>query len=132
MLTKVLAKQKRITKQGSLVYIASISGNGNTATGLSTYGSSKAALSAFVKYAAVELSGKQIRCNTISPGRIETAFLQNGTMNAEDIQRDMERYPLRRYGRAEEVAQAAVYLLSDAAQWVTGTELKIDGGRTLV
>ena len=132
MLTKVLAKQKRITKQGSLVYIASISGNGNTATGLSTYGSSKAALSAFVKYAAVELSGKQIRCNTISPGRIETAFLQNGTMNAEDIQRDMERYPLRRYGRAEEVAQAAVYLLSDATQWVTGTELKIDGGRTLV
>ena len=123
MLTKVLAKQKRITKQGSLVYIASISGNGNTATGLSTYGSSKAALSAFVKYAAVELSG---------PGRIETAFLQNGTMNAEDIQRDMERYPLRRYGRAEEVAQAAVYLLSDATQWVTGTELKIDGGRTLV
>ena len=115
-----------------MVFISSISGNGNIATALSTYGSSKSALTTFVKYAALELSGKQIRCNAILPGRIETSLLQNSTMSSEDIQQDINKYPLHRYGRPQEVAQCAVYLLSDTTQWLTGTSITIDGGRTLI
>lgn len=131
LLTKALAKARKLQATASLVYISSISGNGNTATALSLYGSSKSALSSFVRYAALELAGKKIRCNTICPGRIETNLLQNQTMSSEDLEKDISKYPLRRYGKPEEVAQAAVYLLSDATQWVTGTSIVIDGGRTL-
>ena len=132
LLTKTLVKKRKLNTEASLVYISSISGNGNTATALSLYGSSKSALNSFVKYAAIELSGKKIRCNTICPGRIETKLLQNQTMNEEDLAKDLAKYPLHRYGMPEEVAQAAVYLLSDAAKWITGTSITIDGGRTLI
>jgi NAD(P)-dependent dehydrogenase (short-subunit alcohol dehydrogenase family) len=131
LLTKSLVKARKLNKGASLVYIASISGNGNTAPALAIYGSSKSSLTSFVQYAALELAGRQIRCNAICPGRIETGLLQNQSMTAEEIQKDIDKYPLRRYGKPEEVAQAAVYLLSDAAQWMTGTALKLDGGRTL-
>ncbi len=132
LLTKMLSKKRKLHSEASLVFISSISGNGNTATALSLYGSSKSALSSFAKYAALELSGKKIRCNTICPGRIETNLLQNQTMTEEDLAKDLATYPLHRYGKPEEVAQAAVYLLSDATKWVTGTSITIDGGRTLL
>ena len=132
LLTKTLVKKRKLNTGASVVYISSISGNGNTATALSLYGSSKSALSSFAKYAALELSGKKIRCNTICPGRIETNLLQNQTMNEDDLAKDLAKYPLHRYGKPEEVAQAAVYLLSDAAKWITGTSITIDGGRTLI
>ncbi len=131
LLTKTLVKTRKLNKEASLVYIASISGNGNTAPALAIYGSSKSSLTSFVQYAALELAGRQIRCNAICPGRIETGLLQNQSMSAEEIQKDIDKYPLRRYGKPEEVAQAAVYLLSDATQWMTGTALKLDGGRTI-
>lgn len=132
LLTKTLVKKRKLNNEASLVYISSVSGNGNTATALSLYGSSKSALNSFAKYAALELSGKKIRCNTICPGRIETSLLQNQTMSAEDIEKDIAKYPLHRYGKPEEVAQTAVYLLSDATKWITGTSITIDGGRTLI
>ncbi len=132
LLTKALVKKRKLNNEASLVYISSVSGNGNTATALSLYGSSKSALNSFAKYAALELSGKKIRCNTICPGRIETNLLQNQTMSAEDLEKDIAKYPLHRYGKPEEVAQTAVYLLSDATKWITGTSITIDGGRTLI
>ena len=132
MLTKSLTKARKLQPEASLVYISSISGNGNTATALSLYGSSKSAINSFVKYAALELSSMKIRCNTICPGRIETSLLQNQTMSSEDLEKDIAKYPLHRYGTPIEVAQAAVYLLSDATKWITGTTITIDGGRTLV
>lgn len=131
MLVKYLVKGKKVENGASLVFVSSISGNTNVATALSTYGASKSALSAYVKYAALELSGRRIRCNAILPGRIETALLQNGTMDEQALQQDIAKYPLHRYGKPEEVAQAAVYLLSDATQWITGTDLIIDGGRSI-
>ena len=131
LLTKHLIKAKKVHKGASLVYVGSISGISNVATALSAYGSSKSALNSFVQYAAIELSGKQIRCNSILPGRVETQLLQNQTMSNEDIQKDIERYPLKRYGTPEEVAQTIVFLLSDATKWITGTSITIDGGRSL-
>lgn len=132
LLTKQLAKAKKLQNGASLVFVGSISGISNVATALSAYGSSKSALNSFVQYAALEFSGKQIRCNAVLPGRVETHLLQNQTMSNEDIQKDIDKYPLKRYGKAEEVAQTIVYLLSDATKWITGTSITIDGGRSLI
>jgi NAD(P)-dependent dehydrogenase (short-subunit alcohol dehydrogenase family) len=131
LLTKHLAKAKKIRNGGSLVYVASISGISNVATALSTYGSSKSAINTFMQYAALEFSGKRIRCNSVLPGRIETPLLQNQTMSNEEIQKDIEKYPLKRYGNVTEVAQTIIFLLSDATKWITGTSITIDGGRSL-
>ena len=132
LLTKYLVKSKKLQQGASLVYVGSISGISNVATALSAYGSSKSALNSFVQYAALELAGKHIRCNAVLPGRIETSLLQNQTMSEEDLQKDIAKYPLHRYGTPTEVAQAIVYLLSDATRWITGTSITIDGGRSLI
>lgn len=132
LLVKQLVKRKKLLNPSSIVFTASISGYSNVSVGNAVYGASKSALSAYMKYAALELAPKGIRCNAVHPGRIETQLIHSGVTDDEDIRRDMERYPMRRYGRPEEVAYSIVYLLSDAAAWITGTDLVIDGGRSLV
>ncbi|WP_276856747.1 SDR family NAD(P)-dependent oxidoreductase [Bacteroides fluxus] len=131
LLTKELVRKKKLYNSSSLVFVLSIAGNFNILPGNSIYGSAKTGLSAFVKYAALELAGKGIRCNSVSPGMINTPFIQNQAYSEEDKQKDMSFYPLKRYGEPSEVAHAIIYLLSDAASWVTGTNLVIDGGRSL-
>jgi len=132
LLVKQLVKRKKLLNPSSIVFTASISGYSNVSVGNAVYGASKSALSAYMKYAALELAPKGIRCNAVHPGRIETPLIHSCVTDDEDIRRDMERYPMRRYGRPEEVAYSIVYLLSDAAAWITGTDLVIDGGRSLV
>ena len=131
-LTKQMLRAKKMKQGASVVYVSSISGNGNTAIGLSLYGSSKAALSGFTKYAALELSNKHIRVNAVLPGRIETPLIHSQTLQSVEQEQDLQKYPLRRYGQPREVALACCYLLSDATAWMTGSEIKIDGGRTLI
>jgi NAD(P)-dependent dehydrogenase (short-subunit alcohol dehydrogenase family) len=131
LLTRWLLKSKKMKKKSSIVFISSISGHSNTSPGYAVYGSSKAALNAFVKYAALELAGKKIRCNAIYPGRINTSFIQNSAISEVDLQKDIEQYPLKRYGEPREVAHAIIYLLSDASSWITGSGIVIDGGRSL-
>ncbi len=132
MLTKALLKKKKIRKGASVVYTSSIAGLTNVSPANAIYGSSKSALNAYVKYAALELSGKQIRFNTIHPGRIETPLIQNRMITEEDIKRDLDKYPMKRYGQPEEVARAIVFLLSDASSYITGTSIVVDGGRSLI
>lgn len=129
---RLLLRRKKLNKSCSLVFIGSISGTSNFAVGNAVYGASKNALSAYMKYAALELAPKGIRCNAINPGRIETPLIQENNLEEETLKRDIELYPLKRYGKPEEVAFAAIYLLSDAASWVTGSEITVDGGRSLV
>ena len=59
---------------------------------------------------------------------VETPLIHGEGYSEEDLQNDMQKYYMKRYGRPEEIAWAIIYLLSDASAWVTGTELKIDGG----
>ena len=84
-----------------------------------------------MKGVALELAPRGIRANCINPGMIETDLIIDGNIGAEDLEKDRLKYPLKRYGKSEEVANAAVYLLSDATQWITGSSLLIDGGYTL-
>ena len=131
LLTKELAKKKKMSNSSSIVYTLSIAGNFNILPGNSINGSAKTALSAFIKYAAIELAGKGIRCNGVSPGMVNTELIKNLPISTEDLQKDMAQYPLKRYAEPEEVAYAIIYLLSDASSFVTGSNLVIDGGRSL-
>ena len=84
-----------------------------------------------MKGVALELAPRNIRANCINPGMIETDLLKSGNIGQEEQELDKMKYPLKRYGKPEEVAYAAVYLLSDATCWITGSSLLMDGGCTL-
>ena len=126
-LLRLLIKKKRFLNNSSVVFISSIGGNSKFSPGNSIYGTTKAALSSFIKFCVVEFSPK-IRFNGINPGMINTPLISQGALSEEDKNIDIQTNPLKRYGEPEEVAYSAIYLLSDAASWVTGTSLCIDGG----
>lgn len=130
-LTQFLLQNKKINKKASIVFISSISGVYCGAIGGSLYGASKAALQGFTKALALELAPREIRANTINPGMIDTEIFINTAITSDQLKADMQSYPLKRYGKPEEVAYAAIYLLSDATQWMTGTSLLLDGGFTI-
>lgn len=128
MITKLLLKKKKVTKGASFVFTNSVAGLGKVTFGNTMYASSKGALTAFVQGAAKELAPKGIRLNAVCPGMVETEIMQFGTVSEEQMEKDRMAYPLKRYGKPEEIAWAVIYLLSDASSWVTGTNLIIDGG----
>lgn len=132
MLSRNLIKKKKVNKNGSIVFISSISGVYISSVGGSLYSGSKGAINGFVKGMAIELASKSIRVNCVNPGMIDTNIFDTGTVTGEQLAEDAKRYPLGRYGKPEEVGHAVVYLLSDASLWVTGTNLLIDGGYTLL
>lgn len=129
-LTRLIYKEKKLKKGSSLVLISSVGGNYRFEVGGGIYGASKAALNSFMKFAAKEFSARLIRVNSVCPDMVETPLIHRGTITEEQLAKDMQNSPLGRYGKPEEVAYAAIYLLSDAAAWVTGTSLVIDGGMT--
>ena len=130
-LTQRLLKKKKFSKGSSIVFTVSIGGVYTTAIANAMYGSSKGALQVFMKNVALESAANGIRCNSVNPGMINTGLLKPGTYSEEDRKRDMQTYPLKRYGEPREVALGIVYLLSDASSFVTGHSLIIDGGKTL-
>jgi NAD(P)-dependent dehydrogenase (short-subunit alcohol dehydrogenase family) len=130
-LIQSLLQSKKLNKGASIVFMSSISGVYCGAIGGSLYGATKAALQGFSKALALELASRKIRVNTVNPGMIDTGIFDNTSISEEQLAEDAQRYPLKRYGKPEEVAHAAVYLLSDATKWVTGSSLLIDGGFTL-
>jgi len=130
-LTRLVLQHKKLNKGASLVYISSVNGNNCTYIGSTIYAASKSAITGFMKGVALELSPRGIRANCINPGMIETDLLKSGSIGPEELETDRLKYPLKRYGKPDEVAYAAVYLLSDATKWMTGSSLLIDGGYTL-
>lgn len=131
-LMRSLFKSKKLKDGSSVVTIASIGGVKAFATGNGDYGAAKAALNSIMKFAAKEFAPKGIRVNCICPGMIQTPMVDSCEFSEEQLKADIATYPLKRYGKPEEVAYGVVYLLSDATVWVTGTELYIDGGVTVL
>lgn len=130
MLTKVLLKKKKINKGGSIVFTSSIASFRST-PGLGVYAATKAALASYMQTCAIELGVKGIRANAVHPGMVHTDLIHGGVYTDEDMDKDRELYILKRYGRPEEVAWSIIYLLSDAASWITGSSFVLDGGRML-
>lgn len=131
LLTQKLLKKKKIAKGGSIVFTSSVAGVNSAIVGNAMYSASKGAVSSFVRVAALELAPKNIRVNAVCPGMIDTGILEAGAITAEQLRADMEKYPMKRYGRPEEVAYAVVFLLSGASSFITGTNMLLDGGFTL-
>ena len=130
-LTQLLLQGKRINKGASIVYTSSMAGVYNGAIGNGLYGASKSALVGFVKSLALEVAPRGIRVNTVNPGITRTNIYSTTSITEDQLEEEMLRYPLGRYGAPEEIAAAIVYLLSDATKWMTGTNLLIDGGFSL-
>lgn len=128
-LTQRLLRKKKFNAGASLVFTVSVGGVYTTAPGNAMYGASKGALQVFVRNVALE-GAPRIRCNSVNPGMVNTN-LAGRSYSDEDKAKDMETYPMKRYGEPRDVALAIVYLLSDASSWVTGHSLIIDGGKTL-
>lgn len=129
---RLLQKKKKISTGGSLVAIASIGGPFAINLGNGPYGAAKSALLTWTKFLAQELAPRKVRVNCVCPGMVHTPLVDiPGAFSDEELIKYQSSIPLNRFGEPSEIAQACVYLLSDAAKWITGTELVIDGGTTL-
>lgn len=124
-----LLKAKKINANGSIVFISSIS-TFQVKMGNSLYSATKGAINSFAKVLALEVAPRGIRVNCIQPGFIRTRVLDAGALTEEQLREHFKKYPLG-IGSLEDIAYPTIYLLSDAAKWVTGSIFTIDGGGTL-
>lgn len=130
-LIRSILKKKKNNEIFSVVAIDSIAGSYDFKPGNAIYGSGKSALASFLKYVSIETASKGIRVNTVSPGWINTPMhdTDNESIDMDSIIMDV---PMKRWGAPEEVAFASIFLLSDASSYITGTDIRIDGGYSLV
>jgi len=114
---------------GNIVNITSIMGE-FAGIAQSIYNASKGAAKMLTQGIAKDLGSTGIRCNAVAPGMVQTGLTEN--MFADDTQRAWfeERIPLGRVGRPEEIADAVLFLASDAARYITGATIRVDGGMT--
>ena len=132
VLSQLLLKKKLLQKGGSIVFLSSIDGPVTAHIGNSMYSATKGALSAMMQNMSIELAPKGIRVNAVLPGMTETPLIHNDDITQEQLNKDMELYPLKRYADPREIAWAIIYLLSDASTFTIGASLVVDGGFTIL
>ena len=124
-LTKCAIREFMKKKDGVIINISSIVGvKGNA--GQSNYSASKAGINGFTKSIALELGSRNIRCNAIAPGFIDTDMTSQG--DGKLLESWIESIPLKRAGNVSDVANLCSYLASDKASYITGQIIKVDGG----
>lgn len=121
-----------LLRRGGAIVVNSSINNQLGMPGSSAYAASKAAVRSIVRVAAAELSESGIRVNAVSPGPIETPLHEKLGFPASFAQGLIAQIPMRRFGTADEVAKAALFLASDDASYMTGEEIVLDGGMTRV
>lgn len=132
LLTKSLVKGKKLNKGGSIVFVSSVDGPRVVHAGNSVYSAGKSALVGMARNMAIDLAPKKIRVNCVLPGTTDTPLIRTANVTEESLSEVAKSFPLKRFGKPEDMANGIIYLLSDASSFVTGTELVIDGGYTLL
>ena len=130
-LIRQLCQVKHFNQGGSVILIASITAL-IARNGLTAYSASKGALISGARTLALEYAKRRIRVNTISPGTVKTPLMEQflSTLSEADLEKRLSGFPLG-IGSPTDIANACVYLLSDASKWLTGQNLVIDGGYTI-
>jgi len=124
-LTKAVMRTMLKARSGSIINVSSVVGvQGNA--GQANYAASKAGILGFTKSVALELGSRNIRCNAIAPGFIETEM--TGALDEATVQGWRDAIPLKRGGQPEDVAQLCTFLASDMSSYITGQTICIDGG----
>ncbi|HEX2925413.1 MAG TPA: SDR family oxidoreductase [Ruminiclostridium sp.] len=128
-LVKHFSKRKYNENGGSIIAISSVSSKAG-ARGLAGYSATKGALDAAIRSMALELAPKNIRINSIAPGMIRTQMYDGliNIVNNNDFEAELKKRQIMGVGKPEDVASAAAFLLSDAAGFITGTSMTVDGG----
>ncbi|MCH5308519.1 MAG: SDR family oxidoreductase [Prevotella sp.] len=130
LLQTELLKHKKIGKGASIVFIASIA-TWSPSIGNAFYSASKGAITSYANCLSLELAPRKVRVNCISPAMVWTDLIFQESVDEEQLKADEQKYPLKRYGTPEDIANLAIYMLSDASMWMTGSNVKISGGGRL-
>jgi len=125
---RAAARPMIVQRAGAIVAVSSIAAR-VPSTGQAAYAATKGATESLVRALAVELGPKGVRANAIAPGRIESPM--TASIHQREAGRLLDRIPLRRYGTPQDTAGLAVFLLSDAAAYLTGQVIAVDGGLSL-
>ena len=129
-IVRALSGKNSLTNGASLVFMSSVAGSTGQ-VGITAYSASKAAIDGMVRSLACELAPREIRVNSIAAGAVKTAMHDRLTSGSGDsATQAYAQSHLLGFGTPQDVAQAAVYLLSPASSWITGTTMFVDGGYT--
>lgn len=127
LLQACLLAKKKVNKGASIVFVSSRTADIPTVAN-ALYSASKGALKSYARCLSLELAPRAIRVNCICPAMVWTPLILVGGVTEEDLQSEQAKYPLKRYGKPEDIANLAVFLLSDASSWMTGSCIDITGG----
>lgn len=127
LLQSAILAKKRINKASSIVYIASRAYQ-SPSMGNAIYSASKGAIISYAKCLALELAPRQIRVNCICPAMVWTDLIIQDGLTKEEMEEAQLKSPLKRYGQPEDIANLAIYMLSNASAWMTGSAVDLTGG----
>ena len=130
-LVQLILKNKKIKDGGSILFISSVAAYRPYA-GNALYSATKGAINSFCQVLAIEQGNRKIRANCVSPGIIQTDMeVKDWAVTQEELDKEEARFPLG-FGHTDDIAYAAVYMMSDASKWVTGTNMIVDGGQSII
>ncbi len=130
-LVQLLSKNRKIKDGGSILFISSVAAY-RPYVGNALYSATKGAINSFCQVLAIEQSNRKIRANCVSPGIIQSDMeVKDWAVTQEELDKEEARFPLG-FGHTEDIAYAAVYMMSDASKWVTGTNMIVDGGQSII
>ena len=128
--TKQAIPAMRRAGGGSIINISSTAGLVGSPDGSPSYTATKGAVRLLTKATAIQYAKEGIRCNSVHPGPIDTEMIRDTLTDPARLEQRMQRLPMGRVGKPEDIAYGVLYLASDESSFVTGSELVIDGGTT--